>query len=471
MSRRISACKTSCLLLALLAGCHARLPDVPGDAARLTGISNAILFDTGAPEDAAPPAADQTLELSHAVRMALLHDARIGAALAKVRVAEADANQTRLLPNPILTFDYRFTTHADQNPVFEPAVAADLLSLLQKPAQIAAADHRLRSSAAAALVVVLDVIVEVQDTYISACSADAEITNADRRRQRIARLRDLAQQRLEAAQGTRLDLLTLDAQLLQATMAISDLKLTRTQERLKLARLIGFPRSDANWQLLPPQPLAADSTAAVEDRWIDAAIRNRPEIQLHRWELRALGADFSAAAFAPLQGSEIGVHAERDPHWRVGPVITTPLPIFDFGQATRAKIRAAQTVAANELIQQQREVIEDVRQAYAAYQNARETLDSYDQQLLPLQIKQTDQARLAYQAAEADLATLLLAENELEMTRSKILELQEKLLIARVKLQRAAGGAGIAGPLEAAESAQTRPATQATTVPATGPVP
>jgi len=42
-----------------------------------------------------------TLTPEAAVRLALAHDPRIQAALANVRVAEADANQARLLPNPI----------------------------------------------------------------------------------------------------------------------------------------------------------------------------------------------------------------------------------------------------------------------------------------------------------------------------------------------------------------------------------
>jgi outer membrane protein TolC len=452
-------------LASFLLGCQATLPDVPRDAARLTGIDNAISFKDEKHEDVAP-APEQTLELPHAVRLALKHDPRIGAAMAKVRIAEADANQARLLPNPIVTIDYRFATRPDQNSVFEPSISADLLSLLQKPAQIAAADNRLRGAASSALVTVLDVISEVQETYIAACSADAEIENAERRRDRIQKLRDLAKQRLELGQGTRLDLLTLESQLLQATLAVNDVKLTRQQERVKLARLLGFPRDAAKWHLTLPQPPSADGASTAEESWIDAALRNRPEIQLHRWELRALGADLSGANFAAFQGADIGVHGERDPHWRVGPTLTTPLPIFDFGQAARAKIRASQTVAANELLQQQREVIQDVRLAYAAYHNARETLGEYQQKLLPLQQAQTDQAEFAYKAAEADLAILLLAQNELELTRSKIIELQEKLLVARIKLQRAAGGAGIAAELE-------RPATQpsSATRPTTGPTP
>ena len=91
-----------------LTGCHAERPDVSAAAANLTGLENAITFrETPEPITADTPV-PETLTPLQAVRMSLAHDPRIQAALARVRMAEADANQARLLPNPILTIDVRF---------------------------------------------------------------------------------------------------------------------------------------------------------------------------------------------------------------------------------------------------------------------------------------------------------------------------------------------------------------------------
>jgi len=169
---------------------------VPADAARLTGINNAIVFREGPLPLDLPAPADTTLTPEQAIRLALAYDPRVQASLARVRVAEADAHQARLLPNPILTIDLRYPLQAGSNTAFEPTLTADLLSLLQKPAQISAADHRLRAAAANALVTVLDVMAEVQEAYASARSIDQEIENAGHRRERLQRLRDLAQRRV-----------------------------------------------------------------------------------------------------------------------------------------------------------------------------------------------------------------------------------------------------------------------------------
>ena len=435
------------MLAAGLAGCRAQLPDVPADAARLTGLKDAISF-----HDAADPPTDaqgETLTVGQAIRRALSRDPRIQSSLAKVLAAEADANQARLLPNPILTIDIRFPIAKGSNTAFEPSLTADLLSLLQRPARISAADKRLRESGATALITVLDVMSEVQDAYQAARTVDAEIDTAQRRQQRLRRLRDLAQERLDAGEATRLDVLTLDAQLMQAALALDDLRLQRVQERLILARLVGQPRSSGDWKLTPWQ--APPDVLAPESAWIDAALRNRPDISQRVWELRALGDDLALAGLLPLQGGDMGVHAEHDPDWRVGPVLTTPLPIFDFGQVGQAKVRALRLAARQELVELRREVVQDVRLAYATYLQSRNALAVSRNQLFPLQQAQLEQAQLSYQAGEADLATLLLAENELDLTGSKIVELQEKLTAARVKLQRAAGGAGVAARVDAAQ--------------------
>ena len=405
---------------------------------------------TAEPKDSLTP--------QQAIRLVLSRDPRIQMALAKVRMAEADANQARLLPNPILTIDIRYPL-TDSNTAFEPSLTADLLSLLQKPAAINAADHRLREAAENALVVVLDVMSEVQEAYAAARSVDAEIDNATRRHERLAKLRDIAQKRLDAGEATRLDLLTLDAQLMQSTLEISDFQVQRVTERMTLARLVGQPRSSAEWQLSAWQA-PGEGAIAPEAEWVNAALQNRPEIQAKIWELRALGEELAGVSFPPLQGGEMGVHGEHDPEWRVGPVVTVPIPLFDFGQAARAKVKAERSAARHDLAEQELETIENVRVAYATYLHAKMALDDAQTKLLPLTRQQVEQAQLAYTAGEADLATLLLAQNDFELTSAKIVELQEKLTVARVKLQRAAGGAGVADRL-------TTPATQPT--PATAP--
>ena len=93
------------LIIALTAGCWATVPPSHDTARQIqsaTGLGSAIAFHTDALPLNAPAKADNTLTLSFAIEQALRQSPELQIALAKVRVAQADAHQSRLLPNPVL---------------------------------------------------------------------------------------------------------------------------------------------------------------------------------------------------------------------------------------------------------------------------------------------------------------------------------------------------------------------------------
>jgi outer membrane protein TolC len=139
------------------------------------------------------------------------------------------------------------------------------------------------------------------------------------------------------------------------------------------------------------------------------------------------------------------------------------LPIFDWGQAKRDKASAAVVDARHQMTLLQRQIVQEVRTQYSSFGATLQTLALARDQLLPLQERRAAQAEASYRAGETDIANLLLAEEDLLDTRIKVIELQSKTAVARVKLQRAVGGVRIAERLEAA--AATQPATQPTTQP------
>ena len=119
-------------------------------------------------------------------------------------------------------------------------------------------------------------------------------------------------------------------------------------------------------------------------------------------------------------------------------------------------MQAQRIAARHDLEQQQLQIVQDVRLACATYFALRQSLADAQGKLLPLQRQQRDLAQRSYQAGETDLTTLLLAESDLQLTLSKIIDLQQKVTVARAKLERAAGGAGV---VENLKSASTQPAT------------
>ncbi len=441
--------------------------DAPAESARLAGLGQAIVVrDWTMPESTTAPS-EPMLTRSQALAMTLRSDPRIQSAMAGVRAAEADAKQARLLPNPVLNVDVRYPERGS-TPV-EITLTGDLVAVLEQPRQISAADNKLRGAAADAEAAVLDVVTELQTTYTQAQSIDAQLASINDQRALLQQVRDVSAKRVAAGEGMKLDVVTADAELAQLAVDSSDLEADRIEQRMALTRLIGEPRGSADWKLEPWQ--APQDVQAGESAWVDAALTNRPEVHSKEWELAALKDEVDLTKFEPFTGDEVGAHGEHDPRWRVGPTITSPLPIFDWGQDAKARAQAQAAAAIQELAQQRLEVIEDVRRDYQSYKVARAALDVAQNQLLPLVQEERRQADVAYQSGDDDFTTLLVAETSLDQTMQKIVELQGKVTLALIKLQRSVGGSGVAASVESAATAAatTGPATTRTPDSATRP--
>ncbi|WP_158633570.1 TolC family protein [Tautonia sociabilis] len=437
----------------LLSGCRLQTIAPPEEeAAAAIGLAGAIVFreqPMPVEEDDATP---ELLSFPEALRLTLKNDPGIQAALGRVRIAQADADQARLLPNPILSVAFRIPDSGGRA-VVEAGLAEDLLSVLRRPGLVSAADDRLRAAGAEAVSAVLDAVSSLGERFVAAQALDSLCSELEERKRLNARLIELARARLELGEGTLLDLTTAEAQRLEIESEIAERQLERREERLALARLIGQPGGAADWRLPawdPPNPITVP-----DRRWAEAALVRRPEVQAKEWQLAALGAERRLAWLAPLEGAGVGVDAEREEEWSVGPSIALPLPIFDFGQARRARARAAVLEASHELTGIKRLVVEEIRRAHEAYAATLANLARVERELMPLAERRLGQAQFQFKTGETDITELLLAEQDLHEAHTRLIELQRKASVALIRLERAVGGAGVAAELEAA--AQTKP--------------
>ena len=451
---------TLALVLSAGGGCATAPPDggfADGIPAAATGAAESIQFvDALLPIDATDSTAVKTLTIADAVRCALKNDPAVQAAIADVRAALADARQTRLLPNPVLSVAVR-VPESGGTPVIEAGLAADLVSLLLRPRRIGAADHRLRGAGSDALTAVLDALTAVQEQYANVQALDARISVLEQRKQLVQRLRDLARARLEAGEASRLDLITFDAERVALDVEITQAASLRREQRLVLARLMGQPSAAPDWELTPWTPPPSTSpTIPDETKWIRVALEHRPEVQSRRWELAALGDDTALAKAAAFDGAGAGIDAERDDgDWSIGPAISTPLPLFDWGQQRGAKADAQRAAARHRLTQTRRQVVEEVRRAVESLAAAQAALDRVQTQLIPLADDRVRQAEAAYKSGAADVTAVLLAEQETQAARLKLIELQQSVSSATYRLHRAVGR-----PVVAAATAATSPTTK-----------
>ncbi len=169
-------------------------------ATRAAGAVEPIAFRAeGLPVDEVG-AAPNLLILSEAIRLVLKNDPGIQIAFSRVRMAQAEANQARLFPNPVVNVALRYPD-GGASPIVEAGLAQEFLSILQKPGLISVADDRLRASGAKAVSAVLDILAEVEKQYSSVQMLDKIIEELEQRHSLVRRLLELANARLEAGEG------------------------------------------------------------------------------------------------------------------------------------------------------------------------------------------------------------------------------------------------------------------------------
>lgn len=446
-------------IAAAVGGCAGTRPDPEAEKAAsiASGIADAVVFRTeGGPLDEPERSESEAsrLTLGEAVRLAVTTDPGLQAALARVRIAMADADQARLLPNPVLNIVLRFDVSGGGKPQIEASLAQDLIGILRLPRQSSAADHRLRQSAAESVTVALEVVSEVQERYAEAQAFDRLAPVLNERHGLIDKLLGVMRSRLSAGEGIRSDVTTLDTQRVELEVELADTQLKQREARLRLARLIGEPSRGAAWTLDPWESPAASELP--ESQWIDAALQHRPEVQAIAWQLAALGDNAALARLLPWDGASAGVSAQRDPDWALGPAISTPLAVFDMGQAKRARITAEQIEARHNLTLAKRKIVEDVRVAYENVIGSQANLRRIREELIPLQQRRRQEAESLYRAGQTDVTSLFLAEQDLRSVQVRAVQIERQATTAQIRLQRAVGGPGVAASFSSASVHPTR---------------
>ena len=409
----------------------------PGpDIRAAAGLADAVQFRTESLPTDAPPIGN-ALDLPAAIERAVRQSPTLQAALADVRVAQADARQSRLLPNPVLSVVFRYPKGGG-SPVTETGLTADLAATLQMPRRNRAADNQLRAASAQAIAAALDVIADTEKTYHTANALRQEVALLGQDAGHVDRLLQIARHRFDAGEATRLDVATLEARQSETRIDLQERRLKLVREQLTLARLLGQPSRDTDLQLTTPLPVAAPTLPEAD--WLAAALHNRPEIQADRWQLAALEDGRALARLALLESTAAGLDTEREGDWSLGPSLTVPLPLFDWGQARRAKARALAIGARHRLTQTVRRTVQEVRQAHAAQAKLAVAAALAREQLTPLQQQRVDLARAVYESGQSGITPLLLAELDLQKARLRSVQLELRAAVAAIELRRASGG-------------------------------
>ncbi|WP_437677539.1 TolC family protein [Sorangium sp. So ce131] len=415
------------LFSAAAAGCAA--PSTAADVARIRKFSGMDLPPSATSEAVDPePAGDarklreQPLTADSAVRIALLNNRELRAALKEVGVARGNLEQAGALPNPEIEVEVTPRQEGLDHTHLELAVEIDLTSALLAPLHVRAARSahdaaRYRSAGA-----VVELGYQVRAAFYAAQAAEQRLGIANRAVDALAAARDAARALFEAGNVPELDAATQEAGYEQARVTAAQLELELLSARERLQRLLGLSGAETAWTLAGPLPGAPEALATpprAEARAIRASLelaelRSRIDAAAGRaGALRAGGwlPDVSASVRAER---ELGGHdGELDDHpWLIGAGLRMSLPIFNRQQGAVT----AQAAEFDSLLERYHGRAVDIRSALREARNrlasAHARARHYERVVLPARKRVLEQTLLQYNAMQIGVFELLSARRE-----------------------------------------------------------
>ncbi len=410
--------RAALVVVAALAGCTTTSvrPDV-------AAINDLLRDRPGAPGAVAVPEGDAfgaadaevarllaaPLTAEAAVRVALLENRALRAALAELGIPRGALVSATSLPNPEVEIGMARPLEGDGHGHLEVGIGFDLSRILLRGQRAGVAEAELDAARQ-------QVAAEVLDTGHRARDAFHDVQAALRRHEiAVQALRnfqaawDTAEELHRAGNVTDLVLAEQRAAVEGARLLAADAEteLLAARERLNVLLNLHGPQA-VSWKVagfLEDPPAEASPPADVERRALEsnlelAALKARLEAAAGRVDL--------ASTEAWLSHLEVGAHAENeDDVWEVGGHVGVTLPVFDRGQGAEGAARAAVLGLRNRYVQTAVEVRAAARLAAARLEAARLRAIRVRDGLLPAQRSALEHTIREYNAMQIGVFDLL----------------------------------------------------------------
>lgn len=412
--RRLAAVATA----ALLAGCASLAPDgglgeVQTAIAGKTGLANATLVR--APTDETQKAIQEMIQApvtaEVAVRIALLNNPGIHAALSALGISDAERVRAGRLPNP--HFAIARLTEGDKLEI-ERVLSFDVIGLLTLPwrAQLANQQAALAQMQAA------------QDVVKLAASTRKAWVNAVAAQQTAGYLRDvkeaaeagaeLARRLARVGNWSRLNQAREQSLLADATAQLARAEQNAFASREQLTRLMGLWGAQTRFTLperLPELPPAVQEIDNAEAQ----ALRQRMDVRTAQAEAEYVAQSLGLTrATGFVNALEIGIrhntkfdNAAGTQEAKRGLEIGLPIPVFDWGQARNARAEALYMQSAARVREAAVNARSEAREAYHGYRTAYDVARHYRDEVVPLRKFINDEMVLRYSGMLSSVFELL----------------------------------------------------------------
>lgn len=192
--------------------------------------------------------------------------------------------------------------------------------------------------------------------------------------------------------------------------------------------------------------LSGQAPRVDPERMVELAMANRPDLQARDYEIKRVAADIALTRRLIVPNPTIRGFAERSAdapgkYIRVlGATVGVSIPLFDHKQAELAALHGRQRRASYERRATQLNVEQQVRDALAGYDAAREALQVFESDAVGRIKESLKLIEQSYRSGKTGLIELIVAENDLVAANSSYLDSLWDYQIARIGVETAVGG-------------------------------
>jgi len=335
------------------------------------------------------------LTADDAVRVALLNNRRLQGSFSELGIGAADLSSAWRPPNP--GFSYSRLKRGSEREI-ERSISIDVLSLLVLPIAANIEGRRFERTKLGVATEVLSLAAQTKRAWYEAVAATQTAKYVAQVRDAAATQAELAKRMRQVGNWSTLDYVREQIFYADALARLAKSNIAATAARERLGRLMGLWGKDMAYLLpdrLPALPAQSRRIANIEAQ----AIAERLDIQIAKADVAALQKSYGltqATRFINVLETGYVRNSETDLKTQTGYEISLEVPLFDFGDAKVTKAESYYMQAVNNLADTAVAARSAARETYLAYLTNFDLAKHYQDEIIPLRQKASEEMVLRY---------------------------------------------------------------------------
>ncbi len=381
----------------------------------------------------------QPLGGDDAVRIALAYSPGLQALLYDGAANSAAAAQSARLPNPVFAFERLMRNEGGARELeITRTLSFSILDLLLLPARLRLADYQQQNARLILASGVVQAASRAREAWVNAVAAQQSVQYAEQVKASADASAELARRMQAVGNFSKLQRAREQSFSADAVIQLAHARQAVRTSREALVRALGLNDAQAAALRLPDRlpdlPAAPKGEATVAQQAMDQRI----DVRMARSNLEFTAREQGLTRITSfVNGLELGVTrvSETGLAPKKGYDIDVPLPIFDFGDATRSRAEATYMAALNRAAQVTVDASSQVRETYGSYRTAYDIARHYRDEIVPLRKTIAEENMLRYNGMFIGVFELLADAREQIASVMQAIEAQRGFWLAEANLQ------------------------------------